>query len=63
MAGGVLLVLFLTGGHVPASRLHALLGSVLGVIVGGGIYGLLALKSGLMRQVLGTRFRRLQRFM
>jgi O-antigen/teichoic acid export membrane protein len=63
MGIGLFIVLFLTGGQVPETRLHSLLVSVLGVLVGGGIYGFLALKSGLLRQVLGTRFRRLQRFM
>ncbi len=61
MSMGVAIVLFATGGFIPQSRLHALIGSLVGVLVGGGIYFFISLKSGLLRQVLGNRFRRLQR--
>lgn len=63
MSIGLALILALTGGSIPHSRIHAFMVLVLGGLVGGGIYLLLSYKSGLLRQVLGNRFRQLQRFM
>ncbi|WEG13851.1 polysaccharide biosynthesis protein [Pullulanibacillus sp. KACC 23026] len=63
MTVAVLIALSITGGFVPHTRLNALIRSIMGVVVGGGIYFLLSLKSGLLKQVLGSRFRRLERFM
>ena len=50
------------GGFVPANRLQALVYSVLGIAVGGFIYMVLSFRSGLAKQVLGTRIPFLNRF-
>lgn len=63
MSIGLYVTLLLMGGAIPHSRLNALIVSVVGVLVGGGLYFYLSLWSGLLKQVLGSRFRRLERFM
>lgn len=56
-------LLFVFTGSMPATRVEAFIYSVLGVAIGGLIYLLLSLKSGLFKQVLGTRIPFLGRFM
>ncbi|MGV3488535.1 MAG: putative polysaccharide biosynthesis protein [Tuberibacillus sp.] len=57
-------ILFLIfGGSVPSTRLEALAFSIIGVAVGGFIYLFLSLRSGLAKQVLGSRIPFLSRFM
>ncbi|TCP26647.1 O-antigen/teichoic acid export membrane protein [Scopulibacillus darangshiensis] len=59
----VKLVLMISGGSIPKSIWHAIIVSILSVVVGGGVYGFLSLRSGLLKQVLGKRIPFLNRFM
>ncbi|MFC4618310.1 oligosaccharide flippase family protein [Camelliibacillus cellulosilyticus] len=63
MGIGIELLFLVIGGSVPKTRFSALIWSILGVVVGGGIYLLLSLRTGLFKQVMGNRFRFLNRFM
>jgi len=62
MGLGIWGVFSVLGGFVPANRLQALVYSVLGIAVGGFIYMVLSFRSGLAKQVLGTRIPFLNRF-
>ncbi|MBM7646494.1 O-antigen/teichoic acid export membrane protein [Scopulibacillus daqui] len=59
----VKLILLLSGGTIPNSRWHATFVSIIAVIFGGGVYGVLSFRSGLARQVLGRRVPLVGRFM
>jgi O-antigen/teichoic acid export membrane protein len=63
MGIGIEVLLLIFGGTIPSTRSHAFLFSFLGVGVGGIIYLVLSLRSGLAKQVLGSRIPFLSRFM
>lgn len=54
---------WLFGGLIPATRWESLVMSVFGMVLGAAVYLLLALRSGLARQVLGRNVPVLKRFM
>ncbi|GGH87763.1 O-antigen/teichoic acid export membrane protein [Pullulanibacillus pueri] len=61
MALGIGVIFFFHGGAVPHTKTQSLVYTILGVIVGGAIFAVLSVFSGLARQVIGDRIPFLRR--